>query len=182
MLIQPRTQRAGQQATAGGRPDEGEQVQSQSEWSGHGPLSINNQYDNPPSHCQRYSSTTGDRRWISSIKRTSLASSDVRIPARSPESAPGRADLKARPAHSHDVRAWFYLTRAAREATRGQATPPHAAALTNTFRFSTILSWPLKSSKVRAQAILELSAPPPVSGDSYVYQISSAIKGKIAIS
>jgi len=118
------------------------------------------------------------------MKRTSLGSSDVRIPARSPGLSSTGPELTLKPTPSSFAmmfeRVVFAQPGPARGAARGQATPPACGQRSRTPSGSpTILSWPLKSSKVSGRKLFSNSRSSSCKWRWLcMSNLSSMIKGK----
>ena len=101
----------------------------------------------------RYSSTTGDRRCISSINNTSCGSSEVSNPARSPGLSSTGPDVTLNPTPNSlaIILLSVVLPSPGGPCSRvwSSGSPRYLAASTNMRRLSTTLAWPLKSSKDR---------------------------------
>jgi|GEM_PF-4490900 len=114
-----------------------------------GPLSIMMSMRKSSIAEYRYSSTTGERRWISSMKSTSLRSSEVRMPARSPGLSRTGPEviLKPTPSSMMLLKVVFPSPGGPWSKVWSSGSPRYLAASTNTRRLSTTPRWPLKSSK-----------------------------------
>ena len=101
----------------------------------------------------RYSSTTGDRRCISSMNSTSLVSSDVRSPARSPGLSSTGPEVSLNPTPSSLAMMFDSVVLpnpgGPCSSVWSSGSPRYFAASTNTRRFSTTFCCPLKSSNCR---------------------------------
>ena len=116
-----------------------------------GPLSIMMSMRKSSIAEYRYSSTTGERRWISSMKSTSLRSSEVRMPARSPGLSRTGPEVILKPTPNSLammlLKVVFPSPGGPWSKVWSSGSPRYLAASTNTRRLSTTPCWPLKSSK-----------------------------------
>ena len=127
----------------------------------------------------RYSSTTGDRRWISSMKSTSFFSSEVRMPARSPGLSSTGPEVILKPTPSSLAMIFESVVLPSPggpcNSVWSRGSPRYLAASTNTSRFSTTFFCPLKSWKLRGRSAFSKSFSPWENRSSRMSKSSSII-------